>query len=119
MSYDLYLKDPVTNEVCKLDKPHHLKGGTYAVDGLDTAEFNITYNYSGIFQELFGEEGIRSIYGLTGQKSIAILVRAILKLKDDPCEISYWEATSGNAKIALESLLELAVQCPTKIWDGD
>ena len=119
MSYDIYLKDPVTNQACILDNSHNFKGGTYQVGGSSTADFNITYNYSSKFKELFGEDGIRSLYGLTGSQSIPILTKAILKLKDDPYQIDYWKMTEGNVKAALNALLQLASQCLDGIWDGD
>lgn len=41
---------------------------------------NITYNYYSVFcrSEVFGEGGIRSIYGLTGAESVPLLKKAIL-----------------------------------------
>lgn len=44
MSYDIELVDPVTKEVLQLDGPHHMRGGTYCVDGTKDAHLNITYN---------------------------------------------------------------------------
>lgn len=31
----------------------------------------------------------------------------------------YWEATAGNALKAVEALLDMAVECPEGIWEGD
>lgn len=119
MGYSLYLKDPETNKRCSLKTLHISQGSRYCPNGSYDAEFSITYNYSEIFNELFGEEGIRSIYGLNGHQSAPILVRAILKLKSDDGETNYWKATQGNVKIALEQLLHLAFECPDAVWDGD
>lgn len=121
MSYDICLKEPGTNQVCVLPEKHQMKGGTYALGGTDKAEFNITYNYAKIFYSIIDEEyGIRKIYGMTGNESIELLKTAISKLNDDvPPEEDYWKPTEGNAKIALQSLLELARQCPNGVWDGD
>ena len=46
MSYDIYLKDPVTQEVIEFDEPHQMKGGMYAVGGTTEAWLNVTYNYA-------------------------------------------------------------------------
>lgn len=72
MSYDIYLKDPVTNEVAEV--PGHLMiGGTYKADyhpetgtftpALNTeAHLNITYNYAPYYREVYPDNGIRSVY---------------------------------------------------------
>ena len=121
MSYDIFLKDLETDEYCKLKELNTLKSGTYQLGGSYLAKFNITYNYSKLFCELFGEKGIRIIYGLTGSQSIPLLTEAILKLQDneDPCTFNYWAINEWNAKVALEGLLYLANQCPKAVWVGD
>jgi len=118
MSYDLDLVDPVTEEVLVLDTPHHMRGGTYAVGGSHELSLNITYNYVKIFREVLGDEGIRSIYGLTGAESIIVLESAAEKLKDDKSK-DYWEATEGNAKAAMLQLAALAKMRPDGVWKGD
>ena len=45
MSYDIDLLDPVTKEIIQFENPHHIRGGTYAINGTTKASFNITYNY--------------------------------------------------------------------------
>ena len=118
MSYDIELKCPVTKKTIDFDFTHQIKGGTYAIGGSDKAELNITYNYSPIFYKLFPEEGIRSLYGLSGAESIPMLMKAIDKLKDDVSD-NYWECTEGNAKIALYQLLSFAKLRPDGVWAGD
>lgn len=118
MSYDIQLNNSVTGEVLELDAPHQMKGGTYQVGGCQTAELNITYNYSKYFYELFGDLGIRELYGKSGVDSIPMLETAIQQLSDDIDE-NYWEATEGNAKQSLIQLLSLAKLRPDGIWDGD
>lgn len=49
MSYDIYLKDPVTKEVIEFDEPHQMKGGMFAVGGTREAWLNITYNYANYY----------------------------------------------------------------------
>jgi len=118
MSYDIYLKYPGTDDACVLEERHQIRGGTYQIGGTPKAEFNITWNYAKFYYVLFGESGIRTLYGKTGVESIPILVDAINQLGDDVSD-NYWDATEGNAKKALQCLLVLAEQCPDGIWDGD
>jgi len=118
MSYDISLNDPVTKKVVQLDFKHELKGGTYAMYGTTEAWLNITYNYSKFFYPLFGEEGIRSLYGKTGAEAIPILEKVIAQLGDDT-DPDYWKATEGNAKSSLLKLLALTKLRPDAIVDGD
>lgn len=118
MSYDISLCDPVTHDTLWVETPHQIKGGTYAVGGTEEAWMNITWNYAKHYYRVFGENGIRTIYGLTGAESIPVLKEAISKLGDDVVE-NYWEPTEGNAKRALHGLLALAQMRPDGVWEGD
>ena len=120
MSYDISLKDPVTLETIEISEPHFMRGGTYALGGTTELWLNVTYNYGPIFRrpEVLGEEGIRSIYGMTGADSIPVLQNAIANLGDDT-DPDYWKATDGNAKRPLCQLLAMAQMRPDGIWDGD
>lgn len=118
MSYDIELIDPVTKEPVKLDEPHHMRGGTYAVGGTTRAHLNVTYNYGAIFRRVLGVDGIRAIYGKTGAESLPILKEAAAQLADD-VDPDYWKATEGNAKRALVQLAALAKMRPDAVWTGD
>jgi len=118
MSYDIDLKDPVTKEVIEFDEPHLMRGGTYAIGGTTEASLNITYNYGKHYHRVFGEKGIRTIYGMTGAESIPVLEKVISELGDDVSD-NYWEPTEGNAKRPLFQLIALAKMRPDGIWDGD
>lgn len=118
MSYDIELRDPVTREVVMLDAPHLMTGGTYAVGGTREAWLNVTYNYGDIYCRVLGEDGIRSIYGMTGAESLPLLVGAAQLLADDATD-NYWEATDGNAKRPLLKLAAMARMRPDGVWDGD
>jgi len=118
MSYSLYLRDPVTHDTLTLDAPHHMRGGTYRVGGEPEARLNVTYNYAKHYRRVLGEEGIRTIYGMTGAESIPVLKAAITALGDDVSS-DYWQPTEGNAKRALTHLLALAQLRPNGVWDGD
>lgn len=73
MSYDIYLREPVTGEVANV--PGHLMiGGTYKADyhpetgtfvpALNAdAHLNVTYNYGCYYREVY-ENGIREIYDM-------------------------------------------------------
>ena len=120
MSYDIELKDPVTRKTIEIEDPHFMQGGTYALGGTKELWLNVTYNYGRIFRrpEVLGEEGIRTIYGMTGAESIPVLQKAIANLGDDT-DPDYWKATDGNAKRPLCQLLAMAQMRPDGIWDGD
>lgn len=119
MSYDIDLCDPVSDQVLQLDTPHQMKGGTYRLGGSTDASLNITYNYAQHYYRVFeGDEGIRTIYGMTGAASIPVLEKAIAQLGDDVTD-RYWDATEGNAKRALTQLLALARMRPDGVWNGD
>lgn len=113
MSYDISLVDPVTRTTLLAEEPHHMAGGTYATGG--TRELELKFYYR---PNVFGENGIRSIYGKTGTESIPILEQAIAGLGDDVTKC-YWDATEGNAKRPLFQLLAMARMRPDGIWGGD
>jgi len=138
LSYDISLVDPVSKETLLLDAPHQIKGGTYAIGGTSEAALNITYNYArwyrmdGVFpkREL---DGIRSIYGMTGAKSIAVLKQAIAALENSNQELTveeqaeyerqgatgYWIPTKANVIRPLYGLLAFAQMRPDGVWGGD
>ncbi|MBW4533722.1 MAG: hypothetical protein KME09_07260 [Pleurocapsa minor HA4230-MV1] len=116
MSYDAELLDPVTKQCLQLDIPHEIRGGIFAEEGTRDLWLNITFNYSQIYRQVFGENGIQLIDGLTGAQSISVLEKAIKQLGDD-VDDDYWRATEGNAKMALSQLLVFAQLRPDGIWD--
>lgn len=140
MSYDISLRDPVTNETIEFDSPHTMIGGTYALGGTSEAWLNVTYNYAiwyyrdGVFSETEDEsKGIRTIYGLSGADSIPVLQKAIDALENCTEDISdeerekherqgatgYWMPTRENAIKPLYQLLAMAKMRPDGVWDGD
>jgi len=118
MSYDIRLADPDTGHTIEFDEPHQEMGGTHTIGGTTEAWLNITYNYGTHFYHVFGNKGIRTIYGMTGEDSKKVLGAAISLLGDDIDE-DYWKATEGNAKKALTGLLLFANQAPNGVWEGD
>ena len=85
MSYYISLCDPLTHEILETEEPHFIRGGTYAMNGTKELWLIITYNYAQIYYrpDFFGNNGIRSIYGLTGAESIPVLQKAIEVLHDN------------------------------------
>lgn len=118
MSYDISLTDPVTKEILEADFTHHITGGTYAVGGTRKLELNVTWNYCKFYygDKAFGDNGIKSLDGITGAESIPVLKKAISNLGDDVSP-EYWDATEGNAKRALCGLLALAQIRPDGVWE--
>jgi hypothetical protein len=119
MSYDVCFKDPASGSPVSLDQPHDFKGGTYALGGTLTAELNITYNYGTFYYQTLGDNGIRSLYGLTAQEVIPLLAEAVAVLGAKR-HSNYWEPTPGNAGAALLDLIGIAALCPPgAVFDGD
>ena len=120
MSYDITLNDLVTHKVIELSEPHFMRGGNYAVGGTTEMWLNATYNYGKFYHrdDVLGENGIRTIYGMTGAESIPVLEKAIAALGDETSD-NYWDATEGNAKRPLMQLLAFARMRPDGVWDGD
>jgi len=74
------------------------EGGTQVVGGTSEAVLNVTYNYSKHFY-------FPKLQGLTAIEAKPILSEASEQLKDDT-DKDYWKATEGNAKRAIQTLLD-------------
>lgn len=118
MSYDIELVDPVSRTVLQVEFTHQMCGGTYAMGGTNELHLNVTYNYAKHFYRVMGENGIRTLYDMSGADSIPILEQAIANLGDDASP-DYWEPTEGNAKRSLIQLLTMAKLRPDGVWRGD
>lgn len=126
MSYDIDLRDPITNEIIEITDAHFMRGGTYQLGGSTKLSLNMTYNYAKILHRVIRpkntpseyESGIRSLYGLTALEATPILEQAISQLDDDVSD-DYWEPTEGNVKKALTHLLTMCRMRPDAIINGD
>ena len=124
MSHDIRIKRK-DGTVVELKERHAITGGTYALGGTTEAWLNITYNYWRIFHRLFGEDGIRTIYGMNVKDARTILVGAVARLGDAEPDENYWKACDGNAKKALAGLIELTDRALSDypddemFWEGD
>ncbi len=122
MSYDIYLVDKDSKVVIEFEEDLEVRGGTYAIGGLNEAWLNVTYNYCGFFCDHIDQNrGIRFLYGKTGAEAIPILEKAIKELEALPQEDTenYWDSTPGNAAKALRGLLKFAQSRPDGIFTGD
>jgi len=117
MSYNLEFYNK-HGQLIQLDEVHQFAGGTCQLGGTAQAWLNVTYNYGKFYRDIFGPEGLQSLYGKTAKELIPILQRAINVLvpanntrgiyRDD----NYWAATAENAAAALSDLLSIAKLCP-------
>lgn len=115
MSYDIWLKDPVTNEGITIEEPHFMRGGTYALGGTQELWLNITYNYAHYYYEAtdgdarFAHEeeyrdgtkteyGIRGIYKKTGLESIPMLEDMITRIWERYCPNGEWIKTERTER---------------------
>jgi len=122
MSHDIDLVDQNTGEVLHMGAAFE-DGGTYCVGGSDECSLNVTYNYGGMYCNVFPDEGwtngaISWLYGKTGAETIDVLRAGVIALgtnRDD----DYWASTPGNAGAALARLLSFATAHPDGVWRGD
>jgi len=106
MGFDVSLVDAKTGIPVRVDR--HEEGGTYVVGGTESAELNITYNYSKwYYQHICPLRGLRCLDGVAGAQAIPVLENAISELNTDQADF-YWEPTEGNARHALTILLKWA-----------
>lgn len=113
MSYWIYAVDSEGNTFHS-DNPLNVRGGTYAI-GNTALELNVTYNYSKYFYQVL-DGGLRSLHGLPVEGTVVKLLTAIESLVGEPSS-NYWDATEGNAKAALEDILQLAKLAPKEsVW---
>lgn len=109
---------------CQFTARHNRQGGYYVMGGTIDAWLSITCNYDPIFQRVFGDVGIRRLYGLTAKESLAVLDSAVATLPAVPREDDYWRPSEGNARAALLDLRALAEQAVKEhkgdaVWFGD
>lgn len=132
MSYDITIVD-AEGEPIEISPPHLLRGGTYAVNGATTLWLNITSNYAawyyradtlgestvqyedtgkGYMKETVPERGgIPGLAFRTIPEARELVSRAIQNLHGEPKK-NYWEPCEGNARQALQNLLQLLSLAP-------
>lgn len=112
MSYDIYFRDAVSEEIITLPYKHQLNGATYCLGGTKELIFNITFNYAGIYDQ-YGFH-VPQLNGMSAVAAMPILEGVIARLGDDVTE-DYWQATEGNAKQALVKLLTMCQLRPDAV----
>lgn len=116
MSWDIYLKDPVSKEVITLPFEHHMYGGTYRIGGTNELWLNVTYNYGKVYREKTNGLTLDYLDNKIAYDTIDFFEGLIKSLSDDVSD-DYWEATEGNAKKAIYQLLIFARMRPDGIWE--
>ena len=105
MSYSLWLEDKKTGLMCERKKPEVDLGNMLCIGGSDLMEFHITYNYSYYYYEAegFEEEGIRTIYGKTGEQSLPLLrnLSAQIMKKYFNASKNRWKQTIRQKQVAV------------------
>jgi hypothetical protein len=117
MSYDMYLVDKKTGETVKLETPEHFGGGMYALGGSKEMYFNVTYNYSDLFELAFGVGGIKVLEGVRAVDSIPLIAEGLKKLPgSDGPDDDYWQPTPGNVRLAMATMIRMAAMAPDAVW---
>lgn len=114
MSYDIYIINKDGDTLTFKDK-QDIKGAIYQVGGTKEAYFNITYNYSNVFEKVLGERGIYTLDAKKTADTLDILQKAADSLNDDISD-DYWRATQGNVKKAILNLIKMAKLLPNGYW---
>jgi hypothetical protein len=97
MSYNVSLW--ANEEIVELPEKY-AEGGTYVLGGSNKADLNITYNYSGMYRDVFGEGGMNVFDGMNAGESIALLEQAVSKLGTKRYDGRNWQF-SFNAPRAI------------------
>ena len=116
MGYDIQLVD---EDGTPVQVKRHTHGGTFVLGGTTSADISITYNYAEYFYDMIdADEGIRWLYGRTGNECIPMLHAAVRELGTVQSN-DYWDKYPGNAGHVLAILLSWAKLCPDAVFQGD
>jgi len=111
MNYSVRIVGNVSNEIVRLPERVKLVSGTYAANGTDICELYVTYNYSPIFRELFGENGLNRLNGMEVGEAQRLLLNASERLTSEGTKSGpisdYWKCTKGNVRRAIGYLIVL------------
>ena len=115
MSYDIFIvnADGEKAQVRYCDRPKGAiwKMEQFAVEWEELVDFglSITYNYYPFFVDVFGEDSIRRLRGMSVSEAIPLLESAVFALGTNRDE-NYWAKTRGNAGAALNDILKVCEQ---------
>jgi hypothetical protein len=78
---------------------------------------NVLYNYADTINRVFPCkcDFVSCMDGMSGADSIPLLTIASSQLHGDATD-DIWEDTEGNAKVAVDSLLNIAILRPDGVW---
>lgn len=92
--------------------------------GIGEEDFNYTWNVAPMWYDLYKENGIREIYGLTGKQAVPVL-RALREHMEDNAErLRELEPDNGwgsfdGALAFVSNLIAASLRNPDDLWDGD
>lgn len=92
------------------------------VCGNGESDFNITYNLSGMWYEVFpGDDGMIKIEGMTGKESAPRLKKVLEEARKDPERFKKHEPENGWGSYDgfvnfLGELIEAAEKNPSSVW---
>jgi len=116
MSWDCTLEHQTGDTAVLPDGMRAPNGGTYVAGGTSEAWLNITYNYTVHFHRVLDtEKGLAWLNGRKANDTIARLETAVSSLTGER-DRDYWAGTEGNAKVALQGLLDMAKALPDCKW---
>jgi hypothetical protein len=102
MGYSVRIVSNVSNEIVRLPERVKLVCGSYAVGGTEFCELCVTYNYSPIWRELFGENGLNRLNGIEIGEARRMLRDASDRLMSEGRRSSRLR-TTGNAPRAMSN----------------
>lgn len=87
-------------------------------------DFNLTYNVAPMLYKAFGEGGLRSLYGMTGNKSFGKIMKALHYFKSHKDELEELNPENGwgSYETTLEVLSKMLPACIgnlDSVWEGD
>lgn len=87
-------------------------------------DFNITYNVTVMFQDFEKEEGIRGLYGMTGEQGAVFLSQMITHFLHNRVKLKSMNPRNGwgsyeNTLLCVTKMFTVSIQNPTCVWSGD
>lgn len=101
--------------VLEADEKHDFGGSITVCGGSRSLQLDFTYNYGKLFRRVLGDDGIRTIFGMTGEDAAPLLESAARKLRGKP-NVDHWKPTQGNTKLVLLQLAAMSRMRPDGVW---
>jgi hypothetical protein len=113
MGWDVHLELP-DGTTARVES--HQEGSTIAIGGSDEADMCVTYNYSPIYYEKFGQSLPDYLKDKRARNTIKFLEKGLKKFTTTDPTGSYWDKNEGNAGHMVVVLLAWARSNPDAIW---